>query len=163
MKKKDYKALTPKTEAGTYIIRISDYYANNCSKQKYAEVSEEVIDYLIFKRREEKRLNERDYRTFTPFGFDEIETGEMCAVFSESAAEEYFSLELERTLKTAMQAISPSFRRRFYLYYVAGLTLEQVAKIEKVSHTAVLKSLKSSTKVLKEVLCNDTNFEADFK
>lgn len=161
MNKKDYKALTPKTDKGTYIIRISDYYPNNCSEQKYAEVSEEVIDYLIFKKREEKNMKEKDYRTLTSFGFDEVETGEMCAVFSVSAAEDYFSLELTRALKMAMQAISPSFRKRFYLYYVVGLTLEQVAKTEKVSHTAVLKSLRSSTEILRDVLCNNTNFEVD--
>lgn len=54
MEKKNYKAELKKTERGTYIIKMSEFYGTGYTGQE-AEVSEEVLDYLIAQKRHEKR------------------------------------------------------------------------------------------------------------
>ncbi|MCH5200572.1 MAG: hypothetical protein J1F60_06385 [Oscillospiraceae bacterium] len=67
------------------LIRISDFYKKNCSEQKYSIVNDNVLTYLINKKREEKKKELRDYRNLAPFGLDETYLAELCGVYVESA------------------------------------------------------------------------------
>ena len=51
-----------KREDNKNVIRISDYYIRNCSEQECVTVSDEVLEYLISARREERAQRQRDYR-----------------------------------------------------------------------------------------------------
>lgn len=154
MLKKDNKEYSVKSDNGNNLIKITDFYAHNCTEQEYVEVNDEVLEFLVQKKREEKKLEMRDYRHLAPFGFDEIETAEMHSIYEKSAEDSYFAELQSMELYEAMGKLKLVFRRRFYLYHVDGLTMEEIAKMEGVSRIAISKSLKKTAEELRRLLCN---------
>lgn len=144
-----------KTAGSSTLIKLTDYYESNCSAEEYAEVSVEVLEFLQESRREDKKYEMRDYRHRTPFNYDEIKTSELGGAVTESAEDTLLRNYDAQDLYQAMDKLPPSARRRFYLYYAVGMTMERIAELEGVSHVAVVKSLRSSAKALQKTLCDN--------
>lgn len=158
MLKKDYKADLEKTAAGTYIIRVSEFYGTDFVGPEQVEVTEEVLDYLIAQKRVEKKKEVDDYRNTVAFGFDDVEAAEMLGIFERSVEEKFFfKLEAE-ALYMAMRELDEVSIKRFYLYYVIGLTLKNIADREKVSTTAVHYNIKNTAEKLRKILHKNANF-----
>lgn len=146
------------------LIRVSDFYKKNCSEQKYLIVKDDVLTYLINKKREEKKREQRDYRNLVPFGLDETYLGELCGIYVKSAEDSFMDMEASRMLRNAMREVNPAFGRRFYLYYAVGMTMDKIGELDGVSHSAVSRSIKKTSDQLKELLsyfyddeCDDCN------
>lgn len=146
-----------KREDNKNVIRISDYYIRNCSEQECVTVSDEVLEYLISARREERAQRQRDYRHLAPFGLDEVYLAELCGIFDKSAEECFFDDQISQKLRQALNEIDPIFRRRFYFYHVVGMTMEEIGKLEGVSHSAISKSLGKIAEQLRELLMNKSD------
>lgn len=141
-----------KCEENKNVIRISDYYPQSCSEQEYITVSDEVLAYLSNKKREEQKKRQRDYRHLALFGLDEVYLAELCGIFCKSSEECFFDKQISQKLSQALNEINPTFRRRFYLYHVVGITMEKIGELEGVSHSAISKSIGKTAKQLKEIL-----------
>ncbi len=145
MAKKNYKAELKKTERGTYKIKMSEFYGTGYIGQE-AEVSEEVLDYLIAQKRHEKKKELDDYRNRSAYSFDE-----------NSAEEKYFNKLENDLVGKAMNELDEVSLRRFYLYYAAEYKLKEIAEMENVSITAVYYNIKSTTKRLQKIMCRINN------
>ena len=146
-----------KREDNKNVIRISDYYIRNCSEQECVTVSDEVLEYLISARREERAQRQRDYRHLAPFGLDEVYLAELCGISDKSAEECFFDDQISQKLHQALNEIDLIFRRRFYFYHVVGMTMEEIGKPEGVSHSAISKSLGKSAEQLRKLLMNKSD------
>lgn len=57
-----------------------------------------------------------------------------------------------KALLAIIEHLRPCQKRRYIMYYVDGLTQEQIAKIEQVSQQMVQKSIQSAEKKIKKRL-----------
>lgn len=90
------------------------------------------------------------YRHYKPFNLnDSIEL-----VDSLSVEDKFFEKSRNSKLYNVISQLSRLNQRRIYLYYAAGMTLEKIAELDRVSHFAVSKSISKSRKKLRELLCN---------
>lgn len=156
MEKKNYKAELKKTEKGTYIIKMSEFYGTGYTGQE-AEVSEEVLDYLIAQKRHEKKKELDDYRNRSAYSFDENSAGEIWGQYESSAEEKYFNKLENDLVGKAMNELDEVSLRRFNLYYAAEYKLKEIAEMENVSITAVYYNIKSTTKRLQKIMCRINN------
>lgn len=145
--------VTPKTSKGN-LIRLSDFYKDYCGTPEYVEVSDEVLTFLIESKREEQKIRMRDYRHLAACGFDEIEAAVCAGVYVDSAEDIFFEKYQKEEIYAIFRKLKPEVFRRFYLYYAVGLTIQQVAEAEGISHTAVSKSVKKAKAELKKLLCD---------
>lgn len=134
-------------KANRNIIRISDYYAHNCSEQEYAEVDDTILQaYAEFDRLDE-RYRDR-YRTHVNrFVNSEkaLEQQQDAEVFNED-------YHLDRIIfeKLAAKCGQVTYRRA-RLHFIYGISLTTIAKNENVSVMAVKKSIDKATKILAEM------------
>lgn len=157
MLKKDYKADLAKTERGTYVIKVSEFYGTDFVGPEQVEVTEEVLDYLIAQKRIEKKKEVEEYRNTVAFGFDDTEAAEMLGIFERSVEEKYFfKLEAE-ALYMAMRELDEVSIKRFYLYYAVGMKLKEIALMEDVSITAVHYNIKNTADKLRKIMCRNAN------
>ena len=159
MIKKDNNAIQTNDGADKNRIKISDFYTGDCLEQEYVEVSDVVLTYLTDKKREENKIEMRDYRYLAAFGLEEEKVAKICVKYEQSTEEKYYENLRTTELYEAMDKLKPVCRKRFYLYYAVGLTMKQIAELEGVDHSTVQKSLKSTALKLRELLCNGDNFE----
>lgn len=138
-----------KSEEKKNIIRLSDYYPNNCSEQEYVEVSNEVLEaYKVFGR-ENNKQTVSDYRHIAPIGFDENIFGEMFGAYEASIDENVINqLWFEQLLKPYGEIIL----KRAVLYFIDGLSTREIAEIDDVSHTAVVKSISLVKNIVKKAI-----------
>ena len=112
------------------------------------EISKEIFDLLNqFVLEDLSYLNEVERHYGCPLltkSESDLQSSHML-----SSPEEIFAYE---DLYDAINKLPKKQRRRIKLYYFDGLTIEEIAKIEKTSFQAVSKSLISSKKALKIVL-----------
>ncbi len=157
MLKKDYKAGLVKTEKGTYIIKLSEFYGEDFVGAENVEVTEDVLDYIIAQKRVEKRKEIENYRKLAAFGFDDVEAAERLGKYESSVEEKYFSqLEID-ALYMAMAEIDEVSIRRFYLYYAAGMKLKDIASMDDVSIAAVHYNIKNTAEKLRMIMCKNAN------
>ena len=154
---KDYKAALTKTDKGTYIIKVSDFYKENCGYQDYIEVSEELLDYLIAQRRAEKRMAVKDYRNLVAFNYDDEKMAEMCGKYTESPDDIYIRNLENQELLDALHQLDEATEKRFWLYYGEKLKLKEIAEIEGVSAAAIYYSLKNALEKLRKIMSKSTN------
>lgn len=130
------------------VIKLLDYYPDNCSEQEYAEVSDEILRaYDDFKKYEERQRDR--YRRHVN-RFVDIDTvlemqNEAAVVFDEDhyLDEVFFGMLAGRCSEVTY--------RRARLHYVFGLTISEISEIENVTFNAVKKSIVQATNILKKM------------
>lgn len=63
---------------------------------------------------------------------DEVYLSELCGIYSKSSEKCFFDKQISQKLCQALNEINPTFRRRFYLYNVVGMTMEKIGVLEGV-------------------------------
>jgi DNA-directed RNA polymerase specialized sigma24 family protein len=133
------------------LIRISDYYSDNCSEQEMVEVSDEILMALQRFKKDDENLRKSDERHLAVgLRYDNDEY--MAATFglySESSAE---SIELRIWLEQVLCDFSQIVARRAMLYFLEGLSARAIAELEGVHHSSVTKSIEKTKKRLLELL-----------
>ena len=118
------------------------------------EVSTSVKELLEQSDRQirSQRRQDRRYLDFTPLT-DEVLEISLLGVF-EDTADLLERMERNARLHKAIGKLTEVQRRRLSLYYFEGLTYSQIAKLEGVSHRAVIYSIEQALKQLK-TLCQN--------
>lgn len=118
------------------------------------EVSTSVKELLEQSDRQirSQRRQDRRYLDFTPLT-DEVLEISLLGVY-EDTADLLERMECNARLHKAIGKLTEVQRRRLNLYYFEGLTYSQIAKLEGVSHRAVIYSIEQALKQLK-TLCQN--------
>lgn len=118
------------------------------------EVSTSVKELLEQSDRQirSQRRQDRRYLDFTPLT-DEVLEISLFGVY-EDTADLLERMERDAQLHKAIGKLTEVQRRRLSLYYFEGLTYSQIAKLEGVSHRAVIYSIEQALKQLK-TLCQN--------
>lgn len=111
------------------------------------ELLEQSDRQIRFQRRQDRR-----YLDFTPLT-DEVLEISLLGVY-EDTADLLERMERNARLHKAVGKLTEVQRRRLSLYYFEGLTYSQIAKLEGVSHRAVIYSIEQALKQLK-TLCQN--------
>ncbi|MBQ8514205.1 MAG: hypothetical protein IJ496_02300 [Ruminococcus sp.] len=133
------------------LIRISDFYDDNCSEQEMVEVSDEVLMALQRFKKDDENLRKSDERHLAVgLRYDNDEY--MAAAFglySESSAE---GVELRIWLEQALCDFSEVVVRRAMLYFIEGMSARAIAEMEGVHHSSITKSIEKTKRCLLESL-----------
>lgn len=118
------------------------------------EVSTSVKELLEQSDRQirSQRRQDRRYLDFTPLTDEVLEISLLGAY--EDIADLLERMERNAQLHKAIGKLTEVQRRRLSLYYFEGLTYSQIAKLEGVSHRAVIYSIEQALKQLK-TLCQN--------
>lgn len=118
------------------------------------EVSTSVKELLEQSDRQirSQRRQDRRYLDFTPLT-DEVLEISLLGEY-EDTADLLERMERNARLHKAIGKLTEVQRRRLSLYYFEGLTYSQIAKLEGVSHRAVIYSIEQALKQLK-TLCQN--------
>lgn len=118
------------------------------------EVSTSVKELLEQSDRQirSQRRQDRRYLDFTPLTDEVLEISLLGAY--EDTADLLERMERNAQLHKAIGKLTEVQRRRLSLYYFEGLTYSQIAKLEGVSHRAVIYSIEQALKQLK-TLCQN--------
>lgn len=134
------------------LVKIEYKTANG--SQICVEVSTSVKELLEQSDRQirSQRRQDRRYLDFTPLT-DEVLEISLLGVY-EDTADLLERMERNARLHKAIGKLTEVQRRRLSLYYFEGLTYSQIAKLEGVSHRAVIYSIEQALKQLK-TLCQN--------
>ena len=139
-------------EKSKRIIRLADYYPNNCSEQEYVEVSDEIYEVYKMFQRESNKQTVSDYRHIKLIYFDENILGEMFGAIKASIDKEVID---KIWLEQLFMSCGKNAFRRAIMYFVNGLSTREIAAIEKVSHTAVVKSINQIKNIVKKTISEE--------
>lgn len=148
MIKKDYKADYEKTDKGTYLIKMSDFYSDYKDEQEYIEVSEEVIDFLGECKRKDERYRDWIRRHRSGLRYDDEEFISKKGLYCESISNEK---EAEIFLEQALSKCSEKIIRRAKMYFLYGLSISDISKMETVCYTSVKGSIEKAENILCEI------------
>ncbi|MCM1059852.1 MAG: hypothetical protein NC452_06125 [Eubacterium sp.] len=143
-----------KCEENKNIIRLSDYYPNNCSEQEYVEVSDEILEAYKSFDETDKRLHNWDRNHRKKMSFDEIYLGEVLEINTESHENTVIG---KIAVENFAELCGETVFRRSIKYYLFKKTLNDIAEEEQVSISAVYKSIKT----LENILCNTYKMRKD--
>lgn len=118
------------------------------------EVSTSVKELLEQSDRQirSQRRRDRRYLDFTPLT-DEYMQNSLLGAY-EDTADLLDRMESAARLHKAIDKLTEVQRRRLRLYYFEGLTYSRIAKLEGVSHRAIIYSIEQALKQLK-TLCEN--------
>lgn len=133
---KDNSEKAISVKSGTVRINLSEIY--NCPTQTI-EVSEEIYQALEEFRRKDESAKKRIRRNCAGFCFDEIKTGEMRGVFQNSH-EDKISDKLY--CENIRQTLGEKTYSRALMHFGYGMTTREIAAVQDISHTAVVKSMR---------------------
>lgn len=140
-------------DKNTHIIKIKDYYPDDCSGHEYMEVSEELYLFLENERKRAEAEARQERRYIAPFGYDDEATSEINGVVSESVEDEFFSKrdwEQIKKVEDIISKLTPRQRSRLYMRIVKRLSFKEIGKSEGVSITSVEDSYEQSIAKLRK-------------
>ena len=147
MQEKKSNIVTHREETGKIYLELSSVYKYNCSDQKHVEITNDVLQaYLDFEEADE---HYRDWRRnhINKFVTSEeaLQQDNMLAIFDEDYYLDRIFVEMLKEKcgeRTYIRAV---------LYYLYGMSVTEIAKREKVSNSAIDKSLEKAAKVLAKI------------
>ncbi len=140
------------TEAGTYIIRLIDFYPGHKGEQQFEEVSKELLDYLIAEKRRENREFRQDWLHISKFPFDEILMGEMDGIIEQGADEVMMNNIRKKALFEAFKKLDTVLQRRLFMHYFQEKSKKEISDIEGISRSAVTQSINAGIEQLREII-----------
>lgn len=146
---KDNTANKRFSEENTHLIRIKDYYPDDCSEQEFMEVSDEVLFQLETYKKGERNYHKwvKRHRAGSLHIDDEDFLGYMGKYIESNTDESEIDLFLDQALSICGEIVL----RRMKLL-VAGYTKTEIAEIEAVCYTSISASIEKAKKVLAELL-----------
>ena len=131
------------------LVAINYKLANG--KRICIDVSDEVKSLLEQTDRQirSQRRQDRRHLDFVE-SMDELDALPMQP--QEDTADLAIMMDSQKQLYVAMEKLSEAHRRRVYLYYFCGLTYRQIADMDGVHHTTVMRAVEQARKALKKLL-----------
>ncbi len=152
MADKEIKLEFSKTDDGRNLLVLSSVYQHNCSNQKMVIVDDDVLE--VFRQsnrdRERERSRRRRHGSNIYLGGSENFDAELGLITSapDEAVEDTLYLEYIKHF------FDDKVYNRGIMYYLQGLTQQEIADIEEVSATAVHKSIVKFKSVMAELYKN---------
>ena len=136
-----------------YLIRVSEFYPDNCCEEDEAIISEEHLDWLLTFKDNEIRASEQDDDNLAT----EVYYGDDNFMTSLGLIEEAFTddVETELWLEQVLAPMGEKAIRRAKLFYLDRCTKYAIGKMENVSHNMIGKSLAKIEKRLLKALKDD--------
>ncbi len=126
-------------------IKLSDFYPDNCGDEEYCEVSRKVYEELMKNKREDHAQRVSNSRHLINCCFDESQCGEQYGIYTDSNTQ---GIIAALWMKDIMLPRSEELYRRSLLYYVYGLSVDEMAVIEGVTKTAINRSIRTMNKIV---------------
>jgi RNA polymerase sigma-70 factor (ECF subfamily) len=116
------------------------------------DIKKEVYDLLNkFELEDLSEMNEYDRHTEHSEVYEETLNKRM--LYKPLSTEEIIEKNITNIkLKSAINGLSKTQRRRIVMYYFEDFTQEEIAKIENISHQAVSKNILNAIKIIKKNL-----------
>ena len=132
-----------------YLIRVSEFYPDNCCDEDEAIVSEEHLDQLLSFKDEEVREQDRDddNRAGVFLG-DECYSGTI-GLFQESFISD---IETELWLEQVLADMGDKAIRRAKMVYLEGYKNRELARLENVTHEAINKAMRKINERVSKML-----------
>lgn len=131
------------------IINLRSQYPH-LSEDIFMEISDRIFEVYDHSR---KQINNYDRRARYHRAFYSLDVGngiETHAVSRVPSPEEVWMRKLEKEqLREALEHLPPVQSRRIYAYFMLGMKMVGIARIEGVSRTSVSQSIRSGLKNLK--------------
>jgi hypothetical protein len=135
---KDNGKKTGSSKNGTITVNLSEKYG--CSRRTVM-VSEEINQAFEDFRKDDEKAKKWAQRHRAGFNFDEIETGMKEGIFQESHEDKASG---KADCERIRRILGETSYYRALMYFGYGMTAREIAAIENVSHTAVLKSIRQA-------------------
>lgn len=120
--------------------------SNEISEEIYQKLMEIVVDEE--RRKERERYEKRKHISKKSLDDNEV----VVKAITESLEEAFFYQETVKKVKEVILSCTPIQQRRFYMYYVYGYSLKQIALIEKCQVAAISEAIRTVAKKIKNEL-----------
>lgn len=138
---KDNGKKTGSSKNETITINLSEKYGGS---QRTVKVSEEIYQAFEDFRKDDEKAKKWAQRHRAGFNFDETKTGMKEGIFQESHEDKASGkIDCERIRRI----LGETSYYRALMYFGYGMTTREIAAIENVSHTAVLKSIHKAARL----------------
>lgn len=131
-------------EDGTFYILFED---TNAQLQK-VEVTETIYNEFMKFKRTARNMQRSDERHIEFSDFTDIQLFVRCFSKPKSMEDTIIEHELIENIFKAIEELPKIQHRRFILYFIHGLTLQQIADIEKCSKVSIKRSIDRAKKYL---------------
>lgn len=140
------------TENPHYYVRVKDAQGTVCM-----EIQQELYEML-----NRFELDDLSFLNEVEFHYEHSELTEASltvrAAKYQAPLEEMVYAKMEvQNLHTAISQLPEIQRRRLQMYYFEELTYQQIAERENCSHPAIIKSISSAVRKLRELMGNSEN------
>lgn len=153
MADKEIKLEYSKTEDGRNLLVLSSVYQHNCSDQKTVIVDDDVLEVFRQSNRDRERERSRRRRHGSNIYLGENENFDAELGLITNAPDEV--VEHELYLEYIKRFFDNKVYNRGIMYYLQGMTQNEIAKVEEVSATAVHKSIVKFKRVMTELYKNE--------
>lgn len=153
MADKEIKLEFSKTEDGKNLLVLSSVYQHNCSDQKTVIVDDDVLEVFRQSNRDLERERSRKRRHGSNIFLGENENFDAALGLITNAPDK--AVEDELYLEYIKRFFDDKVYNRGIMYYLHGMTQSEIADIERVSATAVHKSIVKFKKVMTELYKNE--------
>ncbi len=148
LNKKDPDAIVYKDAKGEIIRLTRDDFDSEEEFLKFKKMSDE--NYRITENEEQK--NNRRTVSLNAIS-DKATAAPSIEEILEEKQEKLRKAEINKLLRSSiLKDLTEAQKRRLLMYYIGGLSEEQIAAKENVSHQAVSKSLQTAKKILEKIL-----------
>ncbi len=148
LNKKDPDAIIYKDAMGNITRLTRDDFASEEEFLKFKKMSDE--NYRITENEEQK--NNRRTVSLNAIS-DKATAAPSIEEILEEKQEKLRKAEINKLLRSSiLKDLTEAQKRRLLMYYIGGLSEEQIAAKENVSHQAVSKSLQTAKKILEKIL-----------
>lgn len=129
-------------------INLRDYYPFY-QQDEFIEVSDALAGEFLQWNRDESNFHRKKRRYHANFSLDFGDEIEKYAIHTAVAPSEHYEKKLlYQQLKAALLRLPDKQIERVYAYYILGLSKADIARLEKVDHAAVRRSITSGLKCL---------------
>ena len=153
MADKEIKLEFSKTEDGRNLLVLSSVYQHNCSEQKTVIVDDDVLEVFQQTCRDQERERSRRRRHGSNLYLGENENFDATLGLITNAPDEAVVDKLY--LEYIKRFFDDKVYKRGIMYYLHGMTQAEIADIERVSATAVHKSIVKFKRVMTELYKNE--------
>lgn len=147
---KDNKAIERFSEENTHLIRIKDYYPEDCSEQEFTLVNDETLAELEQMKRDvvNNKKWEKRHRAGSLYIDDEDFIATL-GLYTDSQEDE---LNFRLWFEQALSKCGTITVKRATLYFIDGLSARAIANMESVHHTSVITSIEKAKNALLKML-----------
>lgn len=149
MADKEIKLEFSKTEDGRNLLVLSSVYRHNCSDQKTVIVDDDVLEVFQQTCRDQERERSRKRRHGCSLDLGESENFDAALGLVTNAPDE--TVESELYLEYIKRFFDDKVYNRGIMCYLHGMTQSEIADIERVSATAVHKSIEMFKSTVKKL------------